>query len=585
LATKNLKSIKDDDARSCCDPGAAFQKNIEQLNSGLLTDSATATKAEQFVQIARMLFQRGLVSGVDGALAWRIDEDEILASPLQQPLGWLNANDLARLSLNGKFQNDRVPGLAAEFLVEIFRQNPDIGAVIQAHPKFGSVLGLAQESLPLSLLPDLQRRIGQIKTIAFQIHWTDELLERLQARNHSRGVFLIENYGVLVFAEDLLTAALTLDSLEHYLEIIYYSQNSDRKNRPASNFEVQPVEQHLTKIYLEVTTRCNFNCTNCLRKTGAVPRDQDMTLAQVTELMRQLQHSRTCQEVVLLGYGEALCHPQAIDIIELLKSAGFRLTLVTNGQLLSAEVAERLIAAQLDWLYVSIDGGDYMAHQKVRTGSDFQTIIENLKNLAQQKEKHNCSLPQIGLETVITQDNMRQMRSILNLADQVGAKQILMSNLLPYNAAMAERSLLDQPGGHIFRNKYQAPTVRIAQMDYRQPTRCKFIAEGAAFISVEGDVSPCLMASRSHTAYILGAEKKIQRFRLGNIFQEDLTHIWDSDGYRSLRDKFRYYDFPDCFTCRGAEMCLNRLNGDHDCFLSETPCSDCLWAKEVVICP
>ncbi|MDZ7402284.1 MAG: radical SAM protein [candidate division KSB1 bacterium] len=583
--SKRTKKNYPDDARSCCDPGVALEQNTKQLGRAFLPNDGAASREEQFAQISRMLFQRGLVSGVDGALAWRISDQEILASPMQLPLGLLSANDLARLSLDGKYQNDVVPGLAVEFLVELFRQNPDIGAVIQAHPKFGSVLGLAQDSLPLSLLPDLQRRIGQIKTIGFQIHYTEEVLQQLQARNRARGVFLIENYGVLVFAEDLLTAAMTLDSLEHYLEIIYYSQNSDRKSRPSSSFEVQPVEPHLTKIYLEVTTRCNFNCTTCLRKTGAVPRDQDMTLAKVSELIHQLQQSRTCREIVLLGYGETLCHPQAIDIIEQLKSAGFHLTLVTNGQLLSAEIAERLIAAQLDWLYVSIDGGDYMAHQKIRTGSNFQAIIENLKNLAQQKKDSNRSHPQIGLETVITRDNIRQMRSILNLAEQVGARQILMSNLLPYNSAMVEQSLLNQPGGFIFRNKYHSSTVKIAQMDFRQPTRCRFIAEGAAFVSVEGDVSPCLMASRSHTAVILGAEKKVQRFSLGNVFQEDMAHIWNSDRYRSLRDKFRYYDFPDCFTCRGAEMCLNRINGDHDCFLSETPCSDCLWAKEVVVCP
>jgi MoaA/NifB/PqqE/SkfB family radical SAM enzyme len=369
------------------------------------------------------------------------------------------------------------------------------------------------------------------------------------------------------------------------MEIIYYSQHEDGKGRNISRFEVQPVERHLSKIYLEVTTRCNFNCTACLRKTGTVPSDQDMTLEQVTNLAEQLQQTRTCEEIVLLGYGEMLCHPQAIETIELLKSTGFRVTLVTNGQLLRSKVAERLIAAKLDWLYVSIDGGDYIAHQKVRTGSDFQTIIENLKNLAQIKKEKNSTLPQIGLETVLTKENIRQMRGILGLADQVAARQILMSNLLPYSSDMAAQSLLQQPGGFIFRNKYHSSRVRIAEMDYRRPTRCKFIADGAVFISVEGDVSPCLMASRSHTAYILGAEKKIQRMSLGNVFQDDIFQIWDSESYRSFRDKFRYYDFPDCFTCRGAEMCLNRLNGEHDCFLSETPCSDCLWAKDVVLCP
>ena len=95
-------------------------------------------------------------------------------------------------------------------------------------------------------------------------------------------------------------------------------------------------------------------------------------------------------------------------------------------------------------------------------------------------------------------------------------------------------------------------------MDYFGPRRCEFIEGGACFISAEGDVSPCPPAARSHTEYVLSAEKKIKRLVFGNLFETRLEEIWQSGSYRSFREKFVHFDFPDCFSCSAAEICKNR---------------------------
>jgi len=69
-----------------------------------------------------------------------------------------------------------------------------------------------------------------------------------------------------------------------------------------------------------------------------------------------------------------------------------------------------------------------------------------------------------------------------------------------------------------------------------------------------------------------------------NVFKTSMKEIWHSDAYQAFREKFRYFDFPDCFACSIAELCKNRIEGEHDCFESETPCSDCLWSKGIGLC-
>ncbi len=540
---------------------------------------------KELVEAARMLFDRRTVSGVDGIMAWRVGRQSVLLSSREPGFGLLKTSDVKAESLAGHYKNAVVPEISGEFLKEVLRQNPEVRAVIHSHPRYASILGLLKESPPPFVLPELERRIGRVRLVQYSANWAEEVLTLIRVFPQARGAILIENLGILIFAGDLTPAALMLDSLEQLLEITFHTRlRADRSWKDGAG-DVQPVEKHLTRVYLEVTTRCNFSCTTCLRKTGAVPRDVDMPIGRLKYLAGQLAAMGTVKEVILLGYGEMLCHPRPLDVLRILKARGFRLTLVTNGQLLAPALSGDLVRLGLDRVFVSVDGGDYLVHQKVRKGADFSRIVRNLKDLQQSKQARKQDRPEIGLETVVTIDNARQIRQILNLADEVKAEEVLLTNLLPYDAGLAKSSLIGLPGGKILREKYASPRVKVGRMDYLGPIRCKFIAEGAAFISVEGDVSACPVTSRAHSAHILGVQKPIARLSFGNVFKTRLRDIWDSEAFTSYREKFRHFDFPDCFTCSMPELCLNRTTGEHDCFHSESPCSDCLWAKDIILCP
>ena len=540
---------------------------------------------KEFVDAARMLFDRRTVSGVDGVMAWRVGRTSVLLSTREPGFGLLKTTDVKAESIEGRYKNAAVPEISNEFMKEIFRQNPEIRAVIHSHPRYASILGLLKESPPPFVLPELERRIGRVRLVQYSANWAEEVLTLIRVFPEAKGAILIENLGILVFAGDLTPTALMLDSLEQLLEITFHTRLRADRSWKAGAGDVQPVEKHLTKVYLEVTTRCNFSCTMCLRKTGAVPMNVDMPLGRLKNIAGQLAAMGTVREVILLGYGEILCHPRALEVLGILKAKGFRVTLVTNGQLLTPALSRDLVRLGLDRIFVSIEGGDHLVHQKVRRGADFSRIVRNLKDLQRYKEVRQPGRPEIGLETVVTIDNTRQIRQILKLADEVKAEEVLLTNLLPYNAELAKSSLIGLPGGKILREKYASARVKVGRMDYLGPIRCKFIAEGAAFISVEGDVSACLVTSRAHSAYILGVQKPIARLSFGNVFKTRLRDIWNSEAFTSYREKFRHFDFPDCFTCSLPELCLNRTTGEHDCFHSESPCSDCLWAKDIILCP
>ena len=98
------------------------------------------------------------------------------------------------------------------------------------------------------------------------------------------------------------------------------------------------------------TRRCNLSCTYCNefdRISDPVPLDE--MRARVDKL------ADLGTAIITLSGGEPLLHPDVDDIIRHIRRRGAVATLITNAYLLSAAMVDRLNAAGLDSLQVSID--------------------------------------------------------------------------------------------------------------------------------------------------------------------------------------------------------------------------------------
>jgi MoaA/NifB/PqqE/SkfB family radical SAM enzyme len=98
------------------------------------------------------------------------------------------------------------------------------------------------------------------------------------------------------------------------------------------------------------TRRCNLSCTYCNefdRISDPVP--LDVMRARVDKL------ADLGTTIITLSGGEPLLHPNIDDIIRHIRRRGAVATLITNGYLLSTRMVDRLNAAGLDSLQVSVD--------------------------------------------------------------------------------------------------------------------------------------------------------------------------------------------------------------------------------------
>lgn len=102
-------------------------------------------------------------------------------------------------------------------------------------------------------------------------------------------------------------------------------------------------------------------------------------------------------------------------------------------------------------------------------------------------------------------------------------------------------------------------------------------------VSWDGEVSPCVALMHSYKCYVLGREKNIRRYTLGNIAQQKVDKIWNSKEFQQFRKKVIEFDFSPCTSCGGCDF---SESNEEDCFGNTFPvCGDCLWAQGVILCP
>lgn len=135
------------------------------------------------------------------------------------------------------------------------------------------------------------------------------------------------------------------------------------------------------KITIEVTAECNLDCVMChqptmLRAKGVMPFELWRKCAD--EIVAESSET----ECWFSGSGEPLLQPDLLcEMISYGKSVGLKsLNLNTNGMLMSAELANRILETDLDVVVFGVDGYSSSTYEKIRVGGDREELYENIEN-------------------------------------------------------------------------------------------------------------------------------------------------------------------------------------------------------------
>ncbi len=375
---------------------------------------------------------------------------------------------------------------------------------------------------------------------------------------------------------------------------------------------VFPQDPPLAKIYLEPTTRCNLDCRSCIRRSWDEP-SGTLAMDLFERLIESLQRVPSFRAMSFWGMGEPLLHPRIAEMVAAASALGAETELVTNGLLLSRPMSLDLLTAGLDRLVVSVDGVSPAGHAAGHGGADLKAVQENLRELRLLRHERRRAKPEIGIEFVLTRENLSELKGLRRLSFEMGAAFIILTNLMPYTEELKEEILYwmsaEKPwttSGSPFHPRVTAPRVDARPENLqalnelfwsgcaaeplsprpRNPQadgHCRFVEQGAAAVAWDGGVSPCIPLMHSYRCFVLGREKRIRRWVVGNIATEEIAAIWNREEYRSFRRRVLDFDFSPCVHCGGCDF---SESNEEDCFGNRHPtCGDCLWARNIIVCP
>lgn len=344
----------------------------------------------------------------------------------------------------------------------------------------------------------------------------------------------------------------------------------------------------LRKIYLELTNKCNLNCTICYRRPWTEkPLDMDMKLFR--KIKKEIGSMESLKSVVLGGIGEPTCAPLICEAIEEL--GNYDLTMTTNAVKMDQPLLGAVVKF-VDLVMVSIDDL-YENFSKIR-GTNLDYVLRNIKRINELKEKAGKKTPFIGIQFVISKENADDIFKLIDLAGNLKVNTLVLSNLLPQTKENADkilytrydnrevRLLFSKVSNYSFR---KGINIMLPNCELKTERRCSFVDDEAAFISASGEVVPCYRLSHSNKEYVFGREKTVIRHSFGSLNEMSLKEIWESKAYNSFRNSVGNNRYPSCIDCDLVDGCDMVKDTTTDCYAGTPSCADCLWNRKFAICP
>jgi GT2 family glycosyltransferase/MoaA/NifB/PqqE/SkfB family radical SAM enzyme len=299
-------------------------------------------------------------------------------------------------------------------------------------------------------------------------------------------------------------------------------------------------------LWIELTSKCPFDCIFCSRRLRRGD-GEHMDFGLYRSLIRQLDRP----EVVRLNYsGESVHYPWLVEAIELAKSAGATVELVSALASISPALLEGVAASGLDRLTVSLHTMDPAEYRRIyRFGSLdlLRARIDELLRLGAQR-------PRLDFTFVALHSNLDQLGAVAEYARQAGVREISVQPLIrrdpiphDFSTELDSQNRLREP--FKLRLLKAVQTASAAHPDVRITLSNPGpggLPEGARIRTCEQNPWETLHVLANGD---LTACEVHDRVALGNLHASSLEEIWHGESYRAFRAQYAAGRIAECREC------------------------------------
>jgi L-fuculose-phosphate aldolase len=175
--------------------------------------------------IGKRVYEKGLVAANDGNISVRIGEDEFLITPTNVSKGFLTPDMIIKVDSEGNvLEGDYKPTTEIKMHLLVYRERPDVHAVLHVHPPYATAFAIAGIPLDQAIMPEAIVSLGTIPLAQYGTPSTDEVPEAVKTHVYDHQGVLLENHGALTWGKNLEQAYYLMESLEFTAKINWISK-------------------------------------------------------------------------------------------------------------------------------------------------------------------------------------------------------------------------------------------------------------------------------------------------------------------------------------------------------------------------
>jgi L-fuculose-phosphate aldolase len=172
------------------------------------------------VEAGRRLYARAYVASNDGNISARLDEHRLITTPKSVSKGFMTPDMMVIVDLEGKkVAGDRDPSTELPMHLEVYRNRPDVNAVVHAHPPLATGFAVAGIPLTRAVLAEVITTLGSIPIAAYGTPSTAELPEAVRKYIKAHDGMLLANHGAVTCGPTVMAAYYKMETIEHFAKI------------------------------------------------------------------------------------------------------------------------------------------------------------------------------------------------------------------------------------------------------------------------------------------------------------------------------------------------------------------------------
>ena len=177
------------------------------------------------LEVGRRMYAKNFVASNDGNISCKVSENTIWCTPTGVSKGFMTDEMLVLMDLDGNvLKGSWKPSSEIKMHLRVYKENPNVNAVVHAHPPAATSYAIAGLSLNSAILTEAVMGIGEIPVAPYAMPGTQEVPDSIAPFVNTHNGCLLANHGALTWGNDVMEAWMRMESIEYYALVSMYTR-------------------------------------------------------------------------------------------------------------------------------------------------------------------------------------------------------------------------------------------------------------------------------------------------------------------------------------------------------------------------